>query len=99
MHDKLAQLRERFRQRVIGERTTLGELVAALQADPSDATAAGDLRQRAHRIAGTASNVGLENLGAAAKRLETALDAGEGEAAREAADAFLAEVAHVADQG
>ncbi len=98
LDEKLSGLRERFRQRLAGERETIATLVAALREQPDDAATASDLREHAHRVAGTATTVGLEALGAAAVRLQTALDAGEGEAACVVAEVFLSEVAKAVDR-
>lgn len=91
--DKLVQLRERFRQRLGDEREALRAGLAAL--DNGDAAEADALRQRAHRLAGTASTMGFEALGAAAARLETAVDAGASEAVRVAAGELLTELDRV----
>jgi CheY-like chemotaxis protein len=93
INDKLAQLRERFRRRLADEREALSACVRALDAGEEGTREA--LRQRAHRIAGTASTVGFEALGAAAARLETALDVGAHEAAGPASDGLMAEVDRV----
>ncbi|MAQ52908.1 MAG: diguanylate cyclase [Pseudomonas sp.] len=76
LHAQLAAIEARFRQRLDDELDTLDELSAQLQNDPG---ALRNLRDRLHKLAGSAGTFGYGELGSVARQLEqqaqTQLDA------------------------
>ncbi|MEB3734383.1 Hpt domain-containing protein [Halopseudomonas pachastrellae] len=64
---QLAALEARFRQRLDDELDTLDDLSAQLQTDPS---ALQSLRDRLHKLAGSAGTFGYGELGSMARQLE-----------------------------
>lgn len=74
MAAKSADLRARFCERLTAEYDDLARLIDTLAPDNTpQAQSVSDLRNRAHRIAGTAGTLGLDKLARCAADVETAL--------------------------
>lgn len=69
--DRLADLRGRFAQRAVEDRATIED--AVLRKDHAV------LRERAHRLAGTAPSFGLTEIGSAARHVDNLVQAGADE--------------------
>ena len=68
---RLAELRERFRQRAIVDRTALSELASSLDKNAAVDVHAEDVRRIAHRLAGAGGTFGFPGISACAAELET----------------------------